>query len=282
MDVKTVPVATPTDQIDVYYMAAPLLYCTNLDEYTLVNGYHGGIGLRNRNTGLNITVNFEGFPSFKGSFLPVISQFPNGTYNFEWQNAGKTFIYTSINTTYWHSLNQKVATMNGTQFNQFIQWVAKANDTFTHYNPWFIYYSFPTQPLLKGFECFQFAIQSVLKVKELGATMLPGSDMLMVSLGTSYSDQKPIKVDFWDPNWQSRIVDFYLLLDEKWGDLGFIQFLEELWELIVDGDFFVRDSDDYYYYELAFPFFEMHWTALPATSVSRADTAVSPLVYENK
>lgn len=29
-------------------MAAPLLYCSNLDEFTHINGYHGGIGIVNK------------------------------------------------------------------------------------------------------------------------------------------------------------------------------------------------------------------------------------------
>lgn len=48
VDPKTIPQAQPGDEIDVYYMAAPLLYCTNLDEFTIVNGYHGGVGLVNK------------------------------------------------------------------------------------------------------------------------------------------------------------------------------------------------------------------------------------------
>ncbi len=48
IDPNTIPLAQPTDQVEVYYMAAPLLYCTNLDEFANVNGYHGGIGLVNR------------------------------------------------------------------------------------------------------------------------------------------------------------------------------------------------------------------------------------------
>jgi len=116
-------------------------------------------------------------------------------------------------------------------------------------------------------------------VRELGADMVPGIDKLYVSLGTSYASVKPIKVDFWDPVWHDRIVDFYMLLDEKWNDLGFIHFLEALFELFLDGDFFVRDSDDYYFYQLSFPFFEMHWSELPVDTITgRRDTSVDPLV----
>lgn len=81
----------------------------------------------------------------------------------------------------------------------------QANDTFTHYNPWFVYKSFPNEPLLSGFECFQFAIATVQKVRgdtfefevniaELGAKMIPGYESLKVSVGTAYAHEKPIKV----------------------------------------------------------------------------------------
>lgn len=103
--------------------------------------------------------------------------------------------------------------------------------------------------------------------------------MLKVSVGNAYSHHVPIKVsflfqqhlqlkvDFYDPVWNKRIVEFYMLLEKKWGDMGFMHFLEALWDLVFKGDFFVRDGEDYYYFKLAFPFFEMHWRALPIDSV---------------
>jgi len=266
LDIKDIPSASPSDQIEMYYLAAPLMYCTNLDEYTYIGGYHGGIGLVNKKTKHNITLSFQGFPSFKGSFLPVITKQSNGSYTFDWQNGARTYIYDSINYTYWHSLNQHVATLDGTQFNNLMMWVGKANSTYTHYNPWFVYESFPTKPVLKGFECFQFAVNTVIQAKTLGAKMAPGYDKLYVSLGTSYTHHAPVKVDWNDPVWHERILDFYLFLDEKWTDLGYAKFLEELYELVIRGDFFVRNDEDYYYYKLAYPFFEMHWAQLPIQS----------------
>jgi len=267
IDWRQVPLAKPTDSILVYYMAAPLLYCTNLDEFTWVNGYHGGVGVVNQNTGAKFSFSFQGWPAFLGTFLPTITKFTNGTYDLKWHNAGRLFIYSGINTTYWHSLQQHVATMNGTTFNNFMQWISHANQTFTFYDPWSVYQSFPDKPLMKGFECFQWAVGAINKIKALGSTMMPGSDKLKVSIGNAFSNYKPTKVLITDPLWRDRITDFYLLLDEKFNELGLLGVLTELWEFVVDGDFFIRNNNDYYFVELAFPYFEMHWMALPTTGV---------------
>jgi len=279
IDWTQVPVAHPNDTIDVYYMAAPLLYCSHLDEFTYVNGYHGGIGTINRNTGARTTYNYVGFPAFSGTFLPTIIKNSNGSYTLDWHNFGKTFIYAGINETYWHSLQQKIAVMNGAQFNQFRLWLSHANQTYRYYDPWFVYEYFPSKPLLSGFECFQWAIQGVLEIKALGAQMLPGYDKLMVSVGSAYSWSQPKKVDFYDPAWRDRITEFYLLVDEKFSALGLLGLIVELWEFLVDGDFFVRYNNDYYFVELAFPYFEMHWTALPIQTFSGVNKRL-PIVHK--
>jgi hypothetical protein len=41
--------------------------------------------------------------------------------------------------------------------------------------------------------------------------------------------------------------------------LGYVGFLEEIYTIAMNGDFFVRNKDDYYFVDISFPFFEMHW-----------------------
>lgn len=241
---KDVPLALATDKVEVYYMAAPLLYCGFLDKLTWINGYHGGLGMKNLRTNYTFTINFDGYPSFKATFLPIITRLPNATYNLQWQNFGKVFLYNGINDTYWHSLGpfpknrELVATMNGVQFNSFHKWLSVANDTFQFYNPWFVYADFPSQPWIAGFECFQFVFNAVQKIQALGATMNPLVKTLKVSLGTAYSKMNVTKVNFFDPAWQNQIVDFFLLLEENWNNLGVIGFLEELVIILATGDSF--------------------------------------------
>lgn len=119
VDPKNVPRALPTDQIEVYYMAAPLLYCTNLNEFTHVNGYHGGVGIVNKCVFIETSLTLKAFPTENFSF---VSRFPlfsrrllahhhkgtrsesseeftsklaNGTHALTWHNLGTKFILTA-------------------------------------------------------------------------------------------------------------------------------------------------------------------------------------------
>jgi len=264
IDLETqVPKAQPGDQLELYYIAAPLLYCSYLDELTYINGYHGGVGIKNLNTGFEMAINFD-WGDMKGIFLPNITDNGNGNYSLTWANFGATYLYNGINDTYWHSLGRlHVATMTGNQFNQFRDFLSHVNETYTFYNPWFVYKTFPAEPLLEGFECFQAAFKFIQKAIQLGAKRVPGVDTLKVSLGTAYSDMNVTKVDFNSPDWHIRIVDFFFMLEERWDLLGFVGFLEELAIVLATGDFFIRNGDDYYFAEISFPFFEMHWQDFP-------------------
>jgi len=250
-----VPTARPDDTIMVYYMCAPLLYCDYLDELTYINGYHGGLGLINTRTNVSITVNFDGFPSFAAAFLPIMKQLSNGSFSLDWQNGGKTFIYAGINNTYWHSLQRHVYNMTGGQFNHFRTWLSKANDTFLFYNPWFVYSDFPSAPVLSGYECFQFTFNALQEIGKLGATLVPGVVSLPVSLGTAYTKSAATKIDFFDPIWRNKITNFYLMLEEKWDTLGYLGFVEELILILMTGDFFIRQDNDYYIVEISWPIF---------------------------
>eukprot|EP01126_Amoeba_proteus_P001498 TRINITY_DN10445_c0_g1_i3.p1 TRINITY_DN10445_c0_g1~~TRINITY_DN10445_c0_g1_i3.p1 ORF type:complete len:295 (+),score=32.10 TRINITY_DN10445_c0_g1_i3:105-989(+) len=259
IDWKTIDVF-PNDTYLAYDLAAPILYCDYLTELTYLNGYHGGIGIVNARTNKSYAFSFQGYPSFGGAFLPQITKLSNGTYDLKWFNAGRTFIYAGINTTYWQSLMLLVATMDGNQFGNFMQWISTVNNTYSYYNPWAVYKSFPDQKWLAGFECFQFSFAAINKMKALGAHIVPGTTKLPATIGSLYSHIPPVKVSISDPQWRDQIVDFYLLLDSYWKKLGVIKFFEELWWILVDGDFFVRDGEDYYFVELSFPYFEIHWT----------------------
>eukprot|EP01127_Copromyxa_protea_P010977 TRINITY_DN2730_c0_g1_i1.p1 TRINITY_DN2730_c0_g1~~TRINITY_DN2730_c0_g1_i1.p1 ORF type:complete len:309 (-),score=56.45 TRINITY_DN2730_c0_g1_i1:27-953(-) len=280
VDPLTIAKANETDSIEVYYLAAPLLYCTNLDEFAHIHGYHGGVGLVNRRANVNLTVSFQANPGFMQSFVPTITKLANGSYDLAWQNGGSTYIYTGINTTYWHSLMEPIATMNGTQFNLLLNWLAQANTTFPNYNPWSVYKSFPSEPYLTGFECFNFAVKMILEVNRLGAQMVPGWNQLKMSIGNAYTHTQPVKVDFNDPKWNSKIVNFYLLLEKQWGKMGFMNFLKELFNFAVKGEFFVRNNADYYYFPLHFPFFELHWRSMSIQQIADAQLATQQLTSQ--
>jgi len=182
----------------------------------------------------------------------------------EWFNQGRVFIYNNINYTYWHSQDIFVATMTGVQYNTFMtDYVGKFNETLPFYDAWNVFIDFPNTPLIEGYTCFSFVFSAVQEIVKMGGKMQPGVDSLKVSLGTLYTSHNVTKVSYSDPAWTNQILDFYLTLDESVQILGYAGFLEEIVAIITTGDFFVRNRDDYYFVQLTYPYFLMHWTDFP-------------------
>jgi len=270
----TIPKAASTDQITVRYLAAPLLYCDYEDDFELLAAYHGALALVNTRTGQSWNLNFDAYPSFVNAIIPQMVRDANGTVvDLSWSNFGGVFIYEGINTTYWHSLNQVVATMTGDQFNQLIAWLPVSNLTTPYYNPLSVYYSFPDTVLLDGFECFEWTFTCLAQIQKLGGKLNDGLTELQQSLGTLYSDTTPTKVNYaTDPKVRKHVIEFYETIEAKYNDLGLLKFIEELVEILFDGYFYVYKDTDYYLVELALPYFEIHWYPMKIPIVKEGDT----------
>jgi len=78
-----------------------------------------------------------------------------------------------------------------------------------------------------------------------------------------YSNSVPNKVDPTNPNTFSKLVDFYSTLEAKISNVGPIEFIKELVEIVLDGDFYVRMNTDYYLVDLKFPYFGIHYVTWP-------------------
>jgi len=269
LDWRTIPPALPSDPIQVRYVAAPLLFCSYENDLAYINGYHGGLAFINLRNNVSYTLNFDAYPTFTGVFFPSLQRLDNGTFELEWENYGKTFLYEGINETYWCSLNQYVADMNGDQFNQYLAWIGYTNDSQTYYNPWFVCYSFPDQIFLPSYECFQWVKSSLFHIQLLGGTIAPGVTSFYNSIAALYTKEMPKEVDLYDPTWTNDILDFYELLEENWNNLGVIGFFEELIRIAIDDQIFVYMDDSYYLVTLDSPYFEMHWTQLPIPILSK-------------
>jgi len=254
-----VPKAAPTDVIQVFYLASPLLYCDYLDDAIWINGYHGALALLNTRTNQSWNLNYDAWPSFPGAIIPHITKYQNGTTSLNWTNFGGVFIYDGINKTYWHTIDDLVATMNGDQFNALINYLPVMNKTMPFYNLLSVYKSFPDQPLFLGFECFQWTFTCLAEIQRLGGTLVNGVTTLKQSLITLYSHSKPQKVDINDPVVLQDLVTFYESLEDGWTDVGIVEFFEEIWRVAIEGYFYVYDNSDYYLVELSFPFIEFHW-----------------------
>lgn len=267
INVTTLERAKPTDVIEVHYLAAPIFYCSYLDRLTYLNAYHGGLGFINKRTGKQVVANFDGYPTFGATFLPTITKNSSGGYDLTWSNIGRVFLYDNINYTYWHSENVYAADLTGAQYNKFLfSYIAGYNDTNPSYDGWNVYASFPSKPLIKGFTCFSFVFECMREIEALGGVLRPNITTLKESLGSLYTKANVQKVSYDDPKWTSQILDFYSFLEENINILGYVGFLEELYTIATTGDFFVRNKDDYYFVDVSFPFFEMHWVDMNISS----------------
>jgi len=255
----TVPKSLQTDVIQVFYLASPLLYCDYLNEAVVINGYHGAIAFLNTRTNQSWNLNYDAWPTFPGAIIPHITKFPNGSADLTWTNFGGVFIYEGINLTYWHTIHDLVATMNGDQFNTLIEYLPFMNKTMPFYNLLSVYQSFPDKPLFLGFECFQWSFTCLAEIQRLGGVLVEGTTHLKQSLIALYSHSVPQKVDYNDPAVRQDLVTFYETMEDGWKDVGIVKFFEELWNIAIGGRFYVYDNTDYYLVQLSWPYMEFHW-----------------------
>jgi hypothetical protein len=262
LDIDSLPPAQQEDIIDVQYLVAPLLECSYGDEASYIDAYHAGLSFRNRHSGYTITINFDASPSFQLAVIPHIVTYPNGTVDLIWENYGKVFIYAGQNDTYWETV-YPIATMNGTSYNLFMKWLHSANDSYPYYNLWSVWTDWPGKVLLSNYECFAFVWTSLGTLKQAGGSYLPNVSPKQ-SFISLYSSSTPVKVNLTDPAAKAALVDFYQTLEAKINNLGIIGFLKGLWDIVVDGEFYVRKDNDYYYVILDnFPYFDIHYVEIP-------------------
>jgi len=277
IDWQTLEKPAPTDSIEIIYVAAPLLECSYENDFAPLGAYHGGLAFRNQRTSFTFTLNYDAYPSFTGAIIPTIVELKNKT-ELQWYNTGRVFVYMGLNTTYWERV-LNVGTMTGAQMTQFIQWVGTTNnDTYVYYNLWTVYTSWPGKLLLAPFECFAYVWDCFAKITSLGGHFYPGISPRM-SLITLYSSTVPKLVDVNDSAEWLQIVDFYTTLEGKYQEEGPVAFFQTLWEVMVDGYFYVRADEDYYFIELhGLPPFGIHFIEVPVNmSTSLTDSLASTL-----
>jgi len=272
IDWSTLPKSNPTDRVEVWYLVAPLLACSYVDDFAPLGAFHSGIGFVNNASKWSFTINFDAYPTFTGVFLPNITQYPNGTYDITWQNFGALFIYDGINTTYWEQ-RVLVATMTGDGLNKIIPWFPTTNETFMYYNPWSVYDHWPGTLLLGPFECFTFSWVVFIEIQKLGGKFIPDA-VAKQTIFALYSGTTPQVVNTSDPNQWAMLLDFYLTVEEKISNEGIYQFILDLWEILVDGYFFLRKDDVYYFIDLHdFPYFGVHYIPVPLPNNTFPDSS---------
>jgi len=198
LDINTLPPANPNDQINIFYLIAPLMECDYGNDFTYIGAYHGGLGVYNLNSGFSITLNYDATPSFTQALIPNIS---NG--ELYWNNGGALFIYSGINATYWNSNFELLATIDGNTYTSFMKWIGNYNNTNPWYNIWSVYKHFPENQLWASDDCFTFVWNTIDFLKGQNITVVPSQ--AMISLLTFYSDSKPVKVNYTDPATKKKL-----------------------------------------------------------------------------
>jgi len=221
------------------------------------------LGFKNLNSGKSFTVNFDASPSFIGAIIPTFVK-NNGTTELVWENFGAVFIYLDINATYWDAVNHPIASMTGMQLKQFLSgFINRSNKTYTHYNIWSVYNDWPGPVLVPNFECFAYVWECFKELSRLGASFYPDQNPRQSFL-TLYSHEMPKIVDTSIPEDYAEVVTFYETLEAKLDAVGPVQFLLELWDILVDGIFYVRKDSYYYKVNLCCPpYFGVHFTEVP-------------------
>jgi len=279
IDWTKMPMASPTDEIEVRYLVAPLLYCSYKDALAGIGGYHAGIAFTNKNTSWSFTLNFDAYPDLNHAIVPDIIRYPNGSKDLNWKNFGKVYVYQGINATYWHSVNKVVGSMNGAQLNDFLNhYLVSANDSFPYYNMWRVYDKPGGKIILDNYACFNFVWNCFLEVQKYGGTIIPNLH-LNQSFGATYTKKIPQKQDYNDNHQRQGIIKFYEAVEGKVKELGILGFFLEIFEILIDGVFYVRDSTDYYKIDVHFPFVRLVWVEVPVPYINENNNNVA---YLNK
>lgn len=264
IDIDTIQKPDPNDKIEVHYVVAPLLYCSLGNALSYIGGYHAGIAFTNVRTKYSITLNYDAHPELVDAVLPKIDT-KNKTL--EWANYGKVFIYEGINTTYWHSQNDVVGSMTGSQFTNFMNgFIRKSNDTYPFYNLWRVYDSNTGDLIQDNFECFNYVWECFKALQSYGGEIVPNLH-LKQSFGAIYSKLPPQLVPKGDTKLQDQMIDFYELLEGKLKDLGILGLILELGEIFFEGHFFIRVNEDDYQLKLGEPFFKLRWKEEPVPTL---------------
>jgi len=233
------------------YLVAPLMECDYNDDFSYLDAYHGGLAFRNLRTGFIITLNYDATPTFPEAILPDVITYPNGTQELQWSNNGRVFIYSGLNETYWHTTVETMATINGTVYNKYMNWIKDYNTTHPWYNVWSVYDEYPGHVLVPNHECFAYVWESLQYLTGVGVII--GPSKAKVSFLALFSGSQPVKVEMSDPTTSASVIKFYVLMNKEIHNYGFLGFMEVITKMVFYSDFYIHVDTDYYRVELQYP-----------------------------
>jgi hypothetical protein len=265
IDPKTIPVAKSGDTVVVTTLIAALLECEYDNALTYLNGYHSGIGLFNSQNNMMITVNFDAVPTFMGAIIPQLVYQPSGEVDLEWSDYGNVFIYAGMNMTFWSYGSEQVGTINGTVFNNLLNWFVAYNKTSPYYDPWSVHTQFPLQPWdrtwIPSHDCFAFLWETYQYLSTQGVflTVKSGKQSKMALL----TPTAPILLDMSNPMERVLVVSFYQYFIFQLDHYGISAILTILGELLYQEKMIIRYNGKYYMIQPGWPFFDTYYVSIP-------------------
>jgi len=253
---QTLPKANQDDFVEVIYLVAPLLEDTYGDLLRPIKAYHGAIAFNNLNGNLTITLNYDADDIMHAALFPHIKTYSNGTRDLFWDNSGANFVYMGINKTYWDVYNEIIAVIDGDTYNKFMAgWNAQVNSTYLYYDMFTLMNHFGGTTYLHSWTCFDYVFAAFEELYEMGG-QFDYSKVVQRDDSNIYTRSSPQNVTaqyYSDPVLHNEIVDLYELIELNAQNMTIFELIVTIIDLL-QGDFYVRESTDYWRISLTAPF----------------------------
>jgi hypothetical protein len=199
--------AIPGDEVVVHWNLSPLLaeqFQHKLGDFGL---FHGSVGFTNMRTGLNSTVEFAADNFDASLFAPAQN---NATRAMTWNNTGKVKPYEGELDTYYWSKRTRLATINGSTYNEMLKWMETAVEAYTRYDLFALESSagglkLQEDPRFDGFTCFHLAKAALQQIAELAGPCvfdrsLPGvfvNDVMLLQASNGPAQSPATSAEAW-------------------------------------------------------------------------------------
>ncbi|EGC31548.1 hypothetical protein DICPUDRAFT_50132 [Dictyostelium purpureum] len=258
------------DVIDVYYLQAPIFEGMFGNFFGRLGGYHSAVGFYDITTGQNYTAEYDAYYEVGNGTLPNIIDV-NGTKEILWCNAGILCSIPFVNETYWDpkyfSTASKtfMATINGTQLNQYIEWMESYNTTNPIYQTWDVWNNYGKDLYVPSTTCDDFTAASFDFLYTAGARY--NCSTVFKRDYVNLFSEKPEPVVFTEH--RDEIIRFYESLMDRSGSI--LDIIERIIG-IVGLNKYLYYQGDYYLLKLNWPFMGVKYDYAPVAGCPLPET----------
>ncbi|KYR02080.1 hypothetical protein DLAC_00881 [Tieghemostelium lacteum] len=240
------------ESIDVYYLIAPLMKSKYGYLLANFNAFHAGLGFITKSTNEEYTVDFIAYPTITASIFPQIVNNTDSAASTSaeeplpdlvWNTIGMVQYQEQIDGTYWTS-REKMYTITGQQFKEYLCWLPIYNQSFPYYNLFDVQDTDTGDIFIPSSTCYDFVWSSFTALYALGGQLLtstpPNRDYvtLMVTTEPNIVDH-PMEPDHW-----KQITQFYSAIAYNPNE-SFQNYIGNL-TILLNGTFFLHIDGKYY------------------------------------